>query len=102
PSPRPTRRRCGPGSWPPGASGSGTCEDAGLMDLSFTAEEAAFAEEVRSWLADHLDPPGRFETVADEIAWGVDWQARLAADRWVGLYWPTEYGGRSASPVEVA
>jgi alkylation response protein AidB-like acyl-CoA dehydrogenase len=26
----------------------------------------------------------------------------LAADRWVGIHWPTEYGGRSATPVQVA
>ena len=30
------------------------------------------------------------------------WQARLAADRWVGIAWPAAYGGRGATPVEVA
>src|SRR5262245_16314224 len=72
------------------------------MDLSFTAEEQAFADEVRVWLADHLDAPPAFATAEEEIEWGRRWQATLAADRWVGIHWPREYGGRSASPVEVA
>ena len=27
---------------------------------------------------------------------------KLAADRWVGIHWPDAYGGRGASPVQVA
>jgi alkylation response protein AidB-like acyl-CoA dehydrogenase len=72
------------------------------MDLSFSPEEEAFAEEVRAWLAANLDPPPRFENLADEIAWGRAWQAKLARGRWVGIHWPHEYGGRGASPVQVA
>ena len=72
------------------------------MDLSFDDDEAAFATEVRSWLDEHLEVPGPFPTLDDEIAWGRTWQARLAADRWVGLTWPREVGGRGASPVQVA
>src|SRR5689334_16356898 len=72
------------------------------MDLSFTSEEEAFAQEVREWLAANLDPPPRFATLADEIEWGREWQAKLAAGRWVGIHWPEEYGGRGASPVQVA
>ena len=36
------------------------------------------------------------------MAWGREWQATLAADRWVGVHWPEAYGGRSATPVQVA
>jgi alkylation response protein AidB-like acyl-CoA dehydrogenase len=72
------------------------------MDLSFTPEEEAFAREVRDWLDANLDLPPRFASLADEIAWGRAWQAKLAAGRWVGIHWPVEYGGRSASGVEVA
>ena len=72
------------------------------MDLSFTAEEEAFAAEVRGWLAEHLQPPPPFADLDEEIAWGRAWQARLAEGRWVGIHWPAEYGGRGASPVEVA
>jgi alkylation response protein AidB-like acyl-CoA dehydrogenase len=72
------------------------------MDLSFTDAELAFATEIREWLAAHVEVPPRFETIADEVALGRRWQATLATDRWVGIHWPAEYGGRSASPVEVA
>ncbi len=75
------------------------------MDLAFTSEEVGFANETREWLVTNLAAigrPDRFDELVDEIAWGRLWQARLAADRWVGVAWPTEYGGRSATPVEVA
>jgi alkylation response protein AidB-like acyl-CoA dehydrogenase len=72
------------------------------VDLSFTPEEQAFAAEVRAWLADNLGEVPAFETFDDEVEWGRRWQARLAGERWVGLHWPTEYGGRGASPVQVA
>ena len=36
------------------------------------------------------------------MAWGREWQSSLAADRWVGVHWPSTYGGRSATPVQVA
>src|SRR5215470_6628592 len=72
------------------------------MDLSFTPEEQAFSREVRDWLAENLDRPPRFPSLAEEIAWGRAWQAKLAAGRWVGIHWPEEYGGRGASPVQVA
>ena len=72
------------------------------MDLSFSPEETAFAAEIRAWLEANLERPPRFATLDDEIAWGRAWQAKLAADRWVGIHWPEAYGGRGASPVQVA
>jgi alkylation response protein AidB-like acyl-CoA dehydrogenase len=72
------------------------------LDLSFSAEEQAFADEVRAWLVDNLSAPPSFDSVEEEVEWGRAWQARLAADRWVGIWWPREYGGRGASPVQVA
>jgi alkylation response protein AidB-like acyl-CoA dehydrogenase len=72
------------------------------LDLTFTAEEEAFADEIRSWLAENLELPGPFETLADEVEWGRGWQRRLAEARWVGIHWPREYGGRGSPPVHVA
>jgi alkylation response protein AidB-like acyl-CoA dehydrogenase len=72
------------------------------VDLTFTPDEQTFAGEVRSWLAANLEQPPAFADLADEIAWGRAWQAKLAAGRWVGLHWPERYGGRGASPLHVA
>ncbi len=72
------------------------------MDLSLTAEEEAFRDEVRAWLEANVDLPTRFRSLEEEFAWGREWQARLARDRWVGIHWPEEYGGRGATPLQVA
>jgi hypothetical protein len=72
------------------------------VDLSFTPAEEAFAAEIREWLRAHVEPAPSFDSIDDELEWGRRWQATLAGDRWVGIQWPREYGGRSATPVEVA
>ena len=70
------------------------------MDLAFTPAEQAFANDVRAWLAEHVEVPPRFETIAEEVEFGRAWQARLAEARWVGIHWPEPYGGRGSSPRE--
>jgi alkylation response protein AidB-like acyl-CoA dehydrogenase len=72
------------------------------MDLALKVEDEAFAASFRAWLDEHLRRPPAFVDLADEVAWGRQWQATLAADRWVGVHWPEAYGGRSATPVQVA
>jgi len=71
------------------------------MDLSFSPAEEAFRAELRAWLAANLPPElPEPQTLAEEVAWLVDWQRRLAGSRWVGVHWPQAYGGRGASIVE--
>ena len=76
------------------------------MDLTPTAEQEAFRAEVRSWLRANLPweygvgLPPRYDDLAEEVAAGREWQAKLAAARYVGVTWPTEYGGRGAGPLE--
>lgn len=76
------------------------------MDLTPTADEAALRAECRSWLQENLPweygvgLPPRFDDLADEVEFGKAWQSRLAASRWVGVGWPTQYGGRGAGPIE--
>ncbi len=75
------------------------------MDLSPTEAERALRDECRAWLREHLPweygkgLPPRFDDLAEEVAFGREWQAKLAAGRWVGVAWPEEYGGRDAGPV---
>ncbi|HVB91258.1 MAG TPA: acyl-CoA dehydrogenase family protein [Acidimicrobiales bacterium] len=72
------------------------------MDLALRPEDDAFASSFRDWLRSHLRQPPSFVDLAGEVAWGREWQATLAAERWVGVHWPSAYGGRSATPVQVA
>ena len=72
------------------------------MDLSLSDEEIAFRDEIRGWLEANLELPEAFSSLEEEFAWGRVWQSRLAADRWVGIHWPEVYGGRGATPVQVA
>ena len=44
--------------------------------------------------------PPRFDDLAEEVAFGREWQAKLASGRWVGVGWPRELGGRGGGPVE--
>jgi alkylation response protein AidB-like acyl-CoA dehydrogenase len=76
------------------------------VDLTPTEAEAALRDEIRTWLRANLPweygkgLPPRFDDLADEVAFGREWQAKLAEGRWVGVGWPREYGGRGTGPVE--
>ncbi|HLX89539.1 MAG TPA: acyl-CoA dehydrogenase family protein, partial [Acidimicrobiales bacterium] len=72
------------------------------MDLSLTEDEQRFAAEVRTWLEANVERAPDTDDLAEQIAWGRTWQRKLAEAGWVGINWPTAYGGRGASPVEVA
>jgi alkylation response protein AidB-like acyl-CoA dehydrogenase len=72
------------------------------VDLSLTPQDTRLADELREWLRAELVIPPPFDDLAEEVAWGRDWQRRLAEARWVGVHWPTSVGGRGASPLEVA
>lgn len=71
------------------------------MDLTLSPSEQEFRDEVRSWLEQNHpgeDPPG--EDAAFDHR--TRWQRQLYDAGYVGLSWPTEYGGRGATLVEQA
>ena len=76
------------------------------MDLSPTAEQEALRQEVRAWLMANLPweygvgLPPRFDDLESEVAFLRQWQGTLAGGRWVGVAWPSEYGGRGLGPAE--
>jgi alkylation response protein AidB-like acyl-CoA dehydrogenase len=71
------------------------------MDLTLSASELAFRDELRAWL--QANDPGR-EPAGDEAAFAFRraWQRQLHAAGWAGVSWPTEYGGRGATLIEQA
>jgi alkylation response protein AidB-like acyl-CoA dehydrogenase len=76
------------------------------MDLTLTPAEEKFRDECQMWLDAHVprawhDPAFRESlTTDDEIAFLKSWQQMLYAGGWIGLAWPREYGGRSATLME--
>ncbi|CAO5161106.1 Acyl-CoA dehydrogenase IpdE1 [Frankia sp. AiPs1] len=68
------------------------------MDFADDAHEAAFRAELRAWLAAHppaplpADPDARIEALGQ-------WHRALAGAGYIGLTFPTEYGGRGLPPT---
>jgi alkylation response protein AidB-like acyl-CoA dehydrogenase len=73
------------------------------MDFADPASVARFREELRDWLAEHL--VGEFARhrgvggPTDDSHWELRlaWERELAAGGWLGITWPTEYGGRGGT-----
>ncbi len=81
------------------------------MDFSDTPEEAGFRAEVRTFVDEHaphyLAPflaksgfgnthTGDYDTLTE----AKKWQKTKAEHGWACLMWPTQYGGRGASPMQ--
>lgn len=74
-----------------------------LVDLLLSPSEAAFREELRDWLSEHL--VGDFRAVVgrggpdDDDAWEVRraWDRELGEGGWIGVTWPQAYGGRGGT-----
>jgi alkylation response protein AidB-like acyl-CoA dehydrogenase len=71
------------------------------MDLTLSASEQAFRDDLRAWLEEHHPGP---EPAGDEAGFEFrrDWQRRLHEAGWAGVSWPKEYGGRGVTLVEQA
>ncbi len=67
------------------------------MDLNYTAEDQAFRQQVRQWLAENM-PKEKLETLDERRAW----HRKLYEAGYLGMGWPKEYGGREARPMEQA
>ena len=74
------------------------------MNLSFSAEDEAFRDEIRTWLEEHL--VGEFALLrgrgglGDMDAYPEErkaWEQELAKGGWTCVGWPQEHGGRGLS-----
>jgi alkylation response protein AidB-like acyl-CoA dehydrogenase len=70
------------------------------MDLTLTAEEQAFRDEVRAWIADNHPGPSPGTGDQAQFEFEREWQRELHAAGWAGIAWPKEYGGRGATLIE--
>ena len=68
------------------------------MDFEFSEEQLAFVKEVEAFL-DANDDPEVFDLTRENMAQIVDtpkrrrFMASLGERGWLGMTWPTEYGG---------
>ncbi|HKB24898.1 MAG TPA: acyl-CoA dehydrogenase [Methylomirabilota bacterium] len=78
------------------------------MDFEYSPVQEAFRKEFRAWLAANLPPDLCLDDAADDrVASDREtferrraWQKTMHAAGWVGITWPTEYGGRGAGLIE--
>ncbi|WP_030168072.1 MULTISPECIES: acyl-CoA dehydrogenase family protein [Actinomycetes] len=78
----------------------------GMTGLPLSEADTEFRDELRTWLDEHL--VGEFANQAerggpdDDDNWDLRraWERELAAGGWLGLSWPTEYGGRAATMTQ--
>ncbi|MEV6877664.1 acyl-CoA dehydrogenase family protein [Amycolatopsis sp. NPDC051128] len=69
------------------------------MDLDIDEASAAFRDEARAWLAEHVRSLPSMDT-AEGFAAHREWEAELADARWSVVSWPREYHGRDASLLQ--
>jgi len=68
------------------------------MDFEFSAEDEAYRQAVRQWLADHH--PGKRPGPHGSpkwLQWAKDWQRQAYDAGYLGQGWPAEYGGVDAT-----
>jgi alkylation response protein AidB-like acyl-CoA dehydrogenase len=81
------------------------------MNFDDTPQEAAFRAEVRGWIDANAPKELRAEletsgfagvslSDVDPMAVAKAWQKKKFDAGWACLHWPTEYGGRGATPIE--
>jgi alkylation response protein AidB-like acyl-CoA dehydrogenase len=71
------------------------------VDLDFTAEQAGFRDEVRTWLAEHAPAePRPHRDAAAMREYDLAWQRTQWDGGWAGIAWPERYGGRGLTLVQ--
>lgn len=75
------------------------------MDIDLSPADAAFREEVRDFLRDHLpaevrDGAAATPSVFVEPDIGQAWNAVLHGKGWLGYQWPVEHGGTGWTPLQ--
>lgn len=74
------------------------------MNLDFTPEDLAFRDEVRAFMAEHVQPQYRASLrvgLRPTPKEQTEWQQMLARRGWGAPTWPKEYGGTGWSPTQL-
>src|SRR5262249_57311601 len=70
--------------------------------IDLTAEQYALRDRIRDYFGSIVTPEYEAELAATEGGGPHYMRAlrRMGADGWLGIGWPTEYGGQGRSPIE--
>src|SRR3546814_6133485 len=72
------------------------------MHLAYTAEQEALRRELRQYFQTLMTPEVETECAAGETGGPASLEAvrKMGRDGWLGLGWPTEWGGQGRTDVE--
>ena len=72
------------------------------MYLDYTPEQKKLRDHLRAYFSEMMTPALRAEIAGSEGGGPLYQQAlqKMGADGWLGIGWPTEYGGQGRSPIE--
>jgi len=83
--------------------------DLARMELTLSPADQLFRDELRDFLVreipadwQHPSGTGYFEVCASEFDRLRAWHRKLFDNRFIGITWPSEYGGRGAAPLQEA
>jgi alkylation response protein AidB-like acyl-CoA dehydrogenase len=74
------------------------------MDLTYTAAEEQFRDDLRAWLGANIPTewrsPAFWAALPDDESFRLrrDWERAKADAGFAGIQWPVEYGGRGGTP----
>lgn len=72
------------------------------MEIAYTAEQEALRTQLRAYFAELMTDEVQEETARGETGGPACLAAvhKMGADGWLGIGWPTRYGGQGATPLE--
>jgi alkylation response protein AidB-like acyl-CoA dehydrogenase len=72
------------------------------MEFAFTPEQEQFRLEVRAFCRDQVGPEVRTRLERQREEHDPELYKKIAERGWIGMQWPTEYGGQGRSRVDMA
>jgi alkylation response protein AidB-like acyl-CoA dehydrogenase len=72
------------------------------MEFAFTPEQEQFRLEVRAFCREHVGPDVRTRLERQREEHDPELYKKIAQRGWIGMQWPTEYGGQGRSRVDMA
>lgn len=74
-----------------------------MIKLYLNEKTEKFREEIKSWIAQNTPPRTKKDSSLDDfIHIGREWQKKLSQQKFIGVHWPENFGGRGLTLAEEA